>query len=105
MTLLKIKFKKCKLILSTEQSFKHQAVLATREKRSYPQLWCIKALDSALKMLTVAIREAPSADQAGELKNEARRLLKITRQLELPGENIDQQLEALNAIRPQSRNQ
>ncbi|MBR2358590.1 MAG: tetratricopeptide repeat protein [Lentisphaeria bacterium] len=83
----------------------YQAVLATREKRSYPQLWCIKALDSALKMLTVAIREAPSADQAGELKNEARRLLKITRQLELPGENIDQQLEALNAIRPQSRNQ
>ena len=82
----------------------YQAVLAHREKRAYPQVWCIRALDSALKLLTLAIREAPTPDQAEALKNEAQRLLKVTRQLELPGENTDQQLEAVRAVQPQSRN-
>lgn len=75
------------------------AQLAKREKRYFPAVWCAKALDAALKLLIPAAKSAPSVEQMQALRNEAERLLQVARELELPGENISKQLEAVrNAV-------
>ena len=75
------------------------AQLAKREKRYFPAVWCAKALDAALKLLIPAAKSAPSVEQMQALRNEAERLLQVAQELELPGENISKQLEAVrNAV-------
>ena len=76
----------------------YQAALAAREKRFYPVQWCAKALDSALKLLVSAARKAPSEKETVLLQREAERLLKVASALDLPGENINQQLEAVYSL-------
>ena len=56
-------------------------------------------LDAALKLLIPAAKSAPSVEQMQALRNEAERLLQVAQELELPGENISKQLEAVrNAV-------
>ena len=62
-----------------------------------------KALDAALKMLLQAVREAPAADQAEQLKDGAKRLLKAAAGLDLPGEDINKQLELIRKTVPAAR--
>jgi hypothetical protein len=74
----------------------YQAQLARSSSEYYPAQWCAKALDMALKLLHSAIKAAPDAQQADALRGEAIRLLKVAGTLELPGEDIQKQLELFN---------
>ena len=78
----------------------YESLLCKRQGKYYQAIWSVKALDAALKMLLQAVREAPAADQAEQLKEGARRLLKAAAGLELPGEDINKQLELVEKTVP-----
>ena len=75
------------------------ALLAKRENRFAPAEWSARALDAALKLLLPAARDAQNNQEAMLLLQEAERLLKIAGELNLSGENIPQQLEAVQRLR------
>ena len=77
----------------------YSALLAKHENRYLPPIWSAKALDAALKLLLPAARESASKKEAAALLQEAERLLKTAGKLDLPGENITKQLEAVSRLR------
>ena len=78
----------------------YESLLCKRQGKYYQAIWSVKALDAALKMLLQAVREAPAADQAEQLKDGAKRLLKAAAGLDLPGEDINKQLELVEKTVP-----
>ena len=81
----------------------YEALLCKRQGRFYHDVWCIKALDGALKLILQAVRESAAPDQAQRLKDAAERLLKAAAELELPGEDINKQLELVQKTVPAAR--
>ena len=81
----------------------YEALLCKRQNRFYQEIWSIKALDGALKLILQAIREASLPDQAQQLKDAAVRLLKAAAELDLPGEDINKQLELVQKTVPAAR--
>ena len=81
----------------------YEALLCKRQNRFYQEIWSIKALDGALKLILQAIREASLPDQAQQLKDAAVRLLKAAAELDLPGEDINKQLELVEKTVPAAR--
>ena len=78
----------------------YEALLCKEQGRFYQEIWCVKALDAALKLILQAVREAPAAEQAQQLKDGAIRLLKTAAGLDLPGEDINKQLELVRKTVP-----
>lgn len=81
----------------------YEALLCKRRNRFYQEIWSIKALDGALKLILQAVRESAEPDQAQQLKDAAKRLLKAAVELELPGEDINKQLELVQKTVPAAR--
>ena len=81
----------------------YAALLCKRQNRFYQEIWSIKALDGALKLILQAVREASAPDQAQQLKDAAERLLKTAAELNLPGEDINKQLELVRKTVPAAR--
>lgn len=73
----------------------YSSQLSKREGRDFYAVWCAKALEGALKLLLPEIRQSTNAAEAAALQAEAERLLRIAGELELAGEDITKQLEAV----------
>ena len=81
----------------------YESLLCKKSGKFCQAIWSIKSLDAALKLLLQAVREAPAADQAQQLKEGAERLLKAASELDLPGEDINKQLELIRKTVPAAR--
>ena len=81
----------------------YESLLCKRQGRFYQEVWSVKALEAALKLILQAVREAPSAGQAQQLKDGAVRLLKTASELNLSGEDINKQLELVEKTVPEAR--
>ncbi len=80
----------------------YESLLCKRQGRFYQEVWSVKALEAALKLILQAVREAPSAGQAQQLKDGAVRLLKTASELNLSGEDINKQLELVEKTVPEA---
>ena len=81
----------------------YEALLCKRQGRFYPQIWSVKALDAALKLILQAVRETSVDEDVQQLKNGAERLLKTASELDLPGEDINKLQELVQKTVPAAR--
>ena len=89
--------------LSKYREIIYGSLLCKRQNRFYQEIWSIKALDGALRLILQAVRETSEPDHAQQLKSAAERLLKAAFELNLPGEDINKQLELVQKTVPAAR--